>query len=227
MISTRARLRRLRAASNAPAVTVRPKAPPPPSTPWKGMDAYVNADPTVLVGPDARVNLLLPPETPRIMLTIGEWSQVFGTFYFQRPDAAISVGKRCQLGASHYVATRGLTIGDDVIISWGCTLIDTDNHSPLWTVRRHDIHNYRKDYDAQGGKRVGLSHDWSQVDTRPIVIESKVWLGFEVIVLKGVTIGEGSVIGAGSVVAKDIPPWSIAAGNPCRVIKEVPLEGRE
>lgn len=53
-----------------------------------------------------------------------------------------------------------------------------------------------------------------------VTIEENVWIGSDVIILPGITIGEGSVIGAGSVVSKNIPPLSIAAGNPCRIIKK-------
>lgn len=56
-------------------------------------------------------------------------------------------------------------------------------------------------------------------ETKPVIIEDNVWLGEGVKVLKGVTIGKNSVIGAGSVVTKNIPPDVIAAGNPCKVIK--------
>lgn len=68
--------------------------------------------------------------------------------------------------------------------------------------------------------------DWHPNDTRcgepePVIIEDNVWLGLNVIVLKGVTIGVNSIIGAGSVVTKSIPANVIAAGNPCRVIKEL------
>ena len=55
----------------------------------------------------------------------------------------------------------------------------------------------------------------------PITIEDGCWIGGGVIILPGITIGYGSVIGAGSVVTKDIPSWSIAAGNPCRVIRKI------
>ena len=60
----------------------------------------------------------------------------------------------------------------------------------------------------------------------PITIEDNCWIASNVIVCGGVTIGEGSVIGAGSVVLKDIPKNSFAAGNPCRVIREITEEDR-
>lgn len=56
---------------------------------------------------------------------------------------------------------------------------------------------------------------------RPITVGSDVWIGADVSVLPGVTIGDGCVIGAGSVVNRDIPPYSLAAGNPCRVIRRI------
>ncbi len=56
---------------------------------------------------------------------------------------------------------------------------------------------------------------------KPITIEDNCWLASNVVVCGGVTIGEGSVIGAGSIVRRDIPPHSLAVGNPCRVIREI------
>lgn len=57
--------------------------------------------------------------------------------------------------------------------------------------------------------------------THPVTIGDNVWICTGAIILPGVTVGEGSVIGAGSVVTKDIPPKSLAVGNPCRVIREL------
>lgn len=67
-------------------------------------------------------------------------------------------------------------------------------------------------------------HDYKQL-TLPdiaasIVVEEHAWIGGNSIILPGVTIGKGSVVGAGSVVSKSIPPWSVATGNPARVIKK-------
>ncbi len=56
---------------------------------------------------------------------------------------------------------------------------------------------------------------------KPITIKDNCWLASNVVVCGGVTIGEGCVIGAGSVVTKDIPPYSLAVGNPCRVIRKI------
>jgi len=56
-------------------------------------------------------------------------------------------------------------------------------------------------------------------ELKPITIEDDCWIGRRVIILPGVTIGHGSIIGAGAVVSKDIPPYSIAVGNPAKVVK--------
>jgi acetyltransferase-like isoleucine patch superfamily enzyme len=77
-----------------------------------------------------------------------------------------------------------------------------------------------------GANTLITDSDWHPEDPRagvpkPIIIGDNVWLGVNVVVLKGVTIGENSVIGANSLVVKDIPANVIAAGNPCRVIKSL------
>lgn len=87
-----------------------------------------------------------------------------------------------------------------------------------------------KDNVRCGANTLITDSDWHTDDPRssipkPIVIEKNVWLGEGVKVLKGVTIGENTIIGAGSVVTKNIPPNVIAAGNPCRVIKEIISNG--
>jgi acetyltransferase-like isoleucine patch superfamily enzyme len=58
----------------------------------------------------------------------------------------------------------------------------------------------------------------------PVVLEEDVWVGANAMILKGVTVGRASIVGAGAVVTKDVPPNSIVAGNPARIIGEVPKE---
>jgi Acetyltransferase (isoleucine patch superfamily) len=108
------------------------------------------------------------------------------------PGAKLVVGGDTHIsGFSKIFAFREVTIGKNCLISWDVTIVDSDIH-----------HLAHQQYNA--GK---------------ICIEDNVWIGHGVSILKNVTIGEGSVIGAKSVVTKSIPPRSLAVGNPARVIK--------
>ena len=82
----------------------------------------------------------------------------------------------------------------------------------------------------------GLNHNYEDITrpiseqgvvTAPIVIEDEVWIGANVFVAAGVTIGRHSIVGGGSVVTKDVPPYSIVAGNPAKLIKQYNPETRK
>lgn len=102
-------------------------------------------------------------------------------------------------------------IGNNVLIGPNVTLA-TPMH-PLLPEER----NVRQD---ENGRYYNLEY------ARPITIEDNCWLASNVVVCGGVTIGEGCVIGAGSVVTRNIPAYSLAAGNPCRVIRAISIEDR-
>lgn len=110
----------------------------------------------------------------------------------------VKLGKNVFVNTNCYLMDGGsITIGDNVFIGPNCGFY-TATH-PL----RYETRNQ------------GLEL------AEPIVVEDNVWFGGHVAVLPGVTIGYGSVIGAGSVVTKDIPPHSLAVGNPCKVIRTI------
>jgi len=120
------------------------------------------------------------------------------------------IGDRVGMSATRMWIKTRLTIGNDVKIGGGCLLIDTDCHPldyRLRAMRPQTQDEIRRIDDA--------------IATALITIEDDVWIGANSIVLKGVTIGARSIIGAGSVVTKSIPPDSIAAGNPARVIRRI------
>lgn len=85
-------------------------------------------------------------------------------------------------------------------------ILDTDTHEIDFLAR-------------QGERTVDANSPSTTVQSAPVTIEDDVWIGANCQILKGVTIGARSVIGAGSVVTKSIPPDCIAAGNPCRVVR--------
>ena len=115
-----------------------------------------------------------------------------------------------------------IQIDDDVTIAWGVWIYDHNSHSLDWKERVNDTARIREDIKA--GRGFIDSKNWSVVDTKPIHICDKVWIGFNAIILKGVTIGEGAIVGAGAVVTKDVPPYTVVAGNPARVVKKLQPE---
>jgi len=148
-------------------------------------------------------------------IAIGDDSLIDAGISFDKPDARVTIGNRTFIGASSLVCAQSIVIGDDVMIAWGSTLVDHNSHALSWSERRDDVVNW-----GRGVK------DWSFVKTAPVVVRDKAWIGFNCIILKGVTIGEGAIVGAGSVVTKDVPPYTVVAGNPARTVRELRLDER-
>jgi acetyltransferase-like isoleucine patch superfamily enzyme len=109
---------------------------------------------------------------------------------------------RIELGGNTFIAGKmmliskaSVKIGRDCAIAWGVTVSD------------HDFHKLYKD---------GVQ----KVETAPIVIGNSVWIGMNATILKGVTIGDGAVVAAGSVVTRDVPTRAVVGGNPAKIIDE-------
>lgn len=143
-------------------------------------------------------------------VTVGDESIVHAKISFDSAQGEVTLGKRCYIGRSHIVCHTGVFLGDDVVISWGVTIVDHNSHSLDWQSRKDDVRDW-----AKGAK------EWSTVKIAPVTIGSRVWIGFNAIILKGVTIGEGAVVAAGAVVTKDVAPYTVVAGNPARLIREL------
>ncbi len=121
-----------------------------------------------------------------------------------RPPVMIECGERVSFGDNVFInadfmvlGSGRITVGNNVLIGPGARFY-TPNHSLDIELRR-------------AGWELGL----------PITLEDDVWLGGSVVICPGVTIGRGSVVGAGSVVTKDVPPGVVVAGNPARVVRTV------
>jgi len=181
---------------------------------------YIAVNPTTIIDPGAYIKIFNPPKPPETCLEIGENSHIFSKFSLLRPTAKIRIGKRCQLGNSHFICADQIEIGDDVIMAWGVTLMDTDSHALSWDDRKNDVLQGLSDYKTNPGNII--SHkDWSQIHSGPIRIGNKCWIGFDVAILKGVSLGEGSIVGARSVVTKNVPPYTVVAGNPAKMIRKL------
>jgi acetyltransferase-like isoleucine patch superfamily enzyme len=158
--------------------------------------------------------------TEREYVTIGERCLIKGTFTFETECGQIKIGNNVHLGGVHFICKSRIEIANDVTMAWNITLYDHDSHSTNWEYRQNDNHQCYEDYFKCNGNNI-VNKDWKHVNTKPIKIESKVWIGFDVLVLKGVTIGEGAVVAAKSVVTKDVPAWTLVAGNPAKIVKQL------
>lgn len=193
---------------------------------WAECAAYVDIHHTAIIGSGSNVDVRYRPHQPGICVRIGKDSQMFGTISILRPGGKVSIGDRSQIGASTLITADEITIGDDVLMAWGITLMDNDSHSLDWVERKNDVLQCGKDW-RENPRDFIRNKDWSKVKIAPIHIGNKAWIGFGVAIVKGVTIGEGAVIGAQSVVTKDIPPYTLAAGNPARIIRALPRPGTQ
>lgn len=137
----------------------------------------------------------------------------------------VNIGNRSYIGSgTKLIASTSISIGNDVMISWGCTVVDHDSHSLDYRLRADDIKSWRKGLIKGGLRMAAANKNWTYVQQAPISIHDKAWIGMDVLILKGVTIGEGAIVAARSVVTKDVPPWTLVAGNPAREIRSLPQD---
>jgi maltose O-acetyltransferase len=117
----------------------------------------------------------------------------------------VSVGDNCYLGTGVqlYPWNESITLGNNVLLAAGVRMI----------TRKHGFADSERPMSEQG------------YTNAPIIIEDDVWVGFQAIILPGVTIGRGSIVGAGAVVTKDVDSYSIVGGVPARLIKKRASEG--
>ncbi len=126
-----------------------------------------------------------------------------------RKNAVLKIGDGVGMSSPCLWAKTRIEIGDNVFVGGNVIIMDNDAHSLDWNLRRSS--DFEDDLPLHANKAA----------TAPIIIGDDVMIGANTIILKGVHIGARSVIGAGSVVSKSIPSDCVAAGNPCKVIRQL------
>ena len=149
-------------------------------------------------------------------IQVGERSVIEGELFVFAKAGSISIGDYCFIGRESRIwSANSLKIGNRVLISHNVNIHDTNSH-PLSAVSRHD--------EFKGMVDQTQSMEKFDIPTGAVTIEDDVWIGFNAIVLKGVTIGRGAVVAAGSLVTKDVPPYTLVGGNPARIIRKLDSE---
>ncbi len=178
------------------------------------------------ISEDSKIIVDFPNHQLTPYVVIGNDCIVRGDFVFSSKGGHVQIANKVFIGKVIAICNNHISIGSNVFISWNVYLFDNDSHSIDYRERRKDMQRHLEDWRS-GRDNLNYSKDWTNVKSAPIVIEDDVWIGMEVTILKGVRIGEGSIIASGSVVTTDVPAWSIYGGNPARLVKEIPLEMRK
>jgi acetyltransferase-like isoleucine patch superfamily enzyme len=140
-----------------------------------------------------------------------------GSIFDVGPGGHVTVGECSMLNGVYIVCDARVEIGSYATISWNVVFLDS-YRMPFSPEARREVLETRVRTRAPQPKM--------DLPGRPVTLRDNVWIGFDVCVLPGVTIGEGSVVGARSVVAEDVPPYTIVAGNPARPIRTLPSGAR-
>jgi acetyltransferase-like isoleucine patch superfamily enzyme len=148
------------------------------------------------------------------LISIHTNSVIRGELLIFAHGGKIDIGKSCYIGEGTRIwSAESIKIGDRCFISHNVNIHDTNSHSLDSDLRFKHIetiilsgHPKDNDFDIQSS---------------PVNIHDDVWIGFNAVILKGVTINQGAIVAAGSVVTKDVPPFSVVAGNPAQVVKTI------
>jgi acetyltransferase-like isoleucine patch superfamily enzyme len=126
----------------------------------------------------------------------------------------IEVGNNIYIGTGTFLqAKESIKIGNNVIISNNVLIVDNNNHpvEPCMRLKMSQCDNYMTDE----------LWTWKYAESAPIIIEDNVWIGKNAVIMKGVTVGKGSIVALGAIVTHDVPPYSVVAGNPAKVVKRL------
>ena len=149
--------------------------------------------------------------TAPVGLRVGSGTTIWRASLAADEEAVIEIGDECYIANASLVCSERIQIGSRVMIAGGVTIADSDFH-PLGPAARLA--------DTVALSPVGDRKRRPAVETRPVIIEDDVWIGYNATVLKGVRIGAGALVAPGAVVVRDVPPGVEVAGNPARVVSE-------
>lgn len=148
----------------------------------------------------------------RNAIYLGENVAMFGELSILPQGGRIHIAEKTFVGPGTRIwSAASIEIGRYVLISHNVNILDNISHSLLWSERRSEI-----DRILPGLKLYNHGFD---LKSGPIVIEDDVWIGLGSSILGSVRIGRGAIVGAGTMVTKDVPPFTVVVGNPMRIVR--------
>jgi acetyltransferase-like isoleucine patch superfamily enzyme len=135
-----------------------------------------------------------------------------GVMFDVGPRGEVILADYAMLNGGRVLCDSRIEIGEYALLSWNVVLMDSYRLPAGAAGRRLELQRAAR---HEGRVVLGVT------EAKPIRIGRNVWIGFDACILPGVTIGEGSIVGARSVVIENVPPFTVAAGNPARVIRRI------
>jgi acetyltransferase-like isoleucine patch superfamily enzyme len=160
----------------------------------------------------AQIFRFLKTKESRAIILGNHVSCYAGCSFSVGPNGKCQVGDFTLLNGALIMAEERIEIGSHCLVSWNVGIADSDFHPLEPAQRLVDAEALAPFYRGRPPR--------PKLRTAPVIIADNVWIGMNATILKGVTIGENSVVAAGSVVTKSVPANSVVAGNPAVVVKQ-------
>lgn len=146
-------------------------------------------------------------------ISIGCDTHIRGQLLIFKYGGSIVIGNNCYVGdGSRIWSGDSVVIGNNVLISHNVGIVDTN---------AHEVDHIERSTRYRELIKNGPWEEKGSIETKPIIIEDDAWISFDAIILKGVRIGNGAIVAAGAVVTKDVPDWTLVAGNPAEIKKRL------
>ena len=145
-------------------------------------------------------------------IQIGENTWIYGDLLVFAHGGEIRIGDWCYVGEGTRIWSASLIhIGNRVLISHNVNIFDSRTH-PIEPIKRHE--HFRAIATTGHPKDIDLA-------AKPVYIEDDAWIGASSCILRGLRIGSGAIVAAGSVVTRDVPPMVVVAGNPAVIVRSI------
>jgi acetyltransferase-like isoleucine patch superfamily enzyme len=159
---------------------------------------------------------MLDRSLPGHGVRVGRGTSTYGgTMFDVGPGGTVTIGRFCITNGTRFICDQEVTVGDYCLLGWNTVIMDT---------RRAPFDPAARRAAMEGPSPTPWRRFVAEapaVAPAPVRIGHAVWVAFDCVIMPGVTIGDGVIVGARSVVVDDLEPWVVAAGNPARVIRKL------
>ncbi len=145
-------------------------------------------------------------------ITLGDFCGAYDRASFTvGPKGQVFVGAYTVLNGTYIICNESVRIGDNCLLSWGAVVTDSWLAPPTTLIQRRAAMRASIDNPRRPLPAAALS--------RPVNLEDNCWVGFDAVVLPGVTLGRGCIVGSKTVISEDVPPYAVVAGYPARIVR--------